>query len=147
MWWWFACAVPLEEPNPTLARPSPIAPAEEAAATPRARWRDEPLPSKPAERQETPAVARMRNQPLGFTHHARCRMKCRHFTESEVREILANGQVDPKRTRHDGACTSYALEGTTSDGQRARMVFGACERNTPLITAIDLDRKWPCECD
>ncbi|MBX2797103.1 MAG: DUF4258 domain-containing protein [Myxococcales bacterium] len=130
MWWLFACGVVEPVPAPTpISAPSP---------TPSPRIQPVVAPDD--------GVSLMRSRPLGFTHHARCRMDCRHFDEGEVEEILKNGVVDPSRTRFDGKCPSYALEGTTSDGQHARMVFGACERNTPVITVIDLDTDWPCDC-
>ena len=84
---------------------------------------------------------------LTLTRHGRCRMSCRHFDRAEVEQILAEGRIVPERTRHDGKCPSHALEGTTRDGQRARMVFAACPDEARLVTAIDLDTDWPCSCD
>ena len=92
-------------------------------------------------------LAEMRAAPLSFTQHGRCRMRCRQFDEAEVRHVLATGELQPERTRLDGRCPSHALEGTTPDGQQARMVFAACPGDTRLVTAIDLDRSWPCDCD
>ena len=74
-------------------------------------------------------------------------MGCRHFDLAEVKDVLANGQWIPERTRTDGRCPSHAIEGTTRDGQRARMVFAACDTKTRLVTAIDLDTDWNCTCD
>jgi hypothetical protein len=73
-------------------------------------------------------------------------MACRHLDEAEVRQILAEGTRDPARTRTDGRCPSHALEGRTRDGQRARVVFAACPDETRVVTAIDLDTDWPCDC-
>jgi hypothetical protein len=83
-----------------------------------------------------------------YTKHARCRMSCRQFTEAEVSDILANGEVNnAKSNDRPGPCPTYALEGTTSDGQHARMVFAFCNtREAKLITAIDLDTDWQCAC-
>jgi len=74
-------------------------------------------------------------------------MGCRKFDEAEVRQILADGVLDPGRSRTDGPCPSHALEGTTRDGQRARIVFAACRDETRVVTVIDLDTDWPCACD
>ena len=32
------------------------------------------------------------------------------------------------------------------DGPQVRIVFAACEDVTLLVTAIDLDTDWPCDC-
>ena len=73
-------------------------------------------------------------------------MRCRQLDEEEILEVLHSGVLDPSRTRHDGRCPSYALEGDTHDGQRARVVFAGCEGETRVVTAIDLGREWPCDC-
>ncbi len=91
-------------------------------------------------------VAAMRAKPLTITRHARCRMDCRKFADREVEQFLAEAEWVPERTRLDGECPSHALEGTTYDGQRARMVFAACADQTKLVTAIDLGKDWPCAC-
>jgi len=102
-----------------------------------------PAPTVPAE----PAPAAWQQRPLSLTRHGRCRMGCRHFDRAEVEQILTEGRLVPERTRLDGPCPSHALEGTTRDGQRARMVFAACPTETRLVTAIDLDTDWPCTCE
>ena len=91
-------------------------------------------------------VSQLRSHPLVYTRHARCRMECRHLDEEEIVEVLNNGVLDPTRTRHDGRCPSYALEGNTRDGQRARVVFAGCADETRVVTAIDLGFEWPCDC-
>ncbi|MFK7931071.1 MAG: DUF4258 domain-containing protein [Myxococcota bacterium] len=105
-----------------------------------------PAPVRPmAQPSATGPIVGLRAQPLQFTRHGRCRMDCRHISEAEVGEILNGaGELDPSRTRHDGRCPSYALEGRTSDGQRVRIVYAGCEDRTKVITVIDLDREWPC---
>ena len=35
---------------------------------------------------------------LYFTKHAKCRMKCRHITQQEVKDILANGEINYSKT-------------------------------------------------
>lgn len=97
--------------------------------------------------QAADPMAALRAKPLALTRHARCRMACRHFDEAEVRAFLASARWDPERSRDDGACPSHAFEGQTRDGQRARMVFADCPDEAKLVTAIDLDTDWPCECE
>ncbi len=89
----------------------------------------------------------MRDRPLVETRHGACRMACRHIDRAEVEGVLATGTRDPSRTRADGPCPSHALEGTTRDGQRARVVLAACPDETRIVTVVDLDREWPCRCE
>jgi hypothetical protein len=89
----------------------------------------------------------MRDRPLVETLHGACRMACRHIDRAEVEGVLATGTRDPSRTRADGPCPSHALEGTTRDGQRARVVLAACPDETRIVTVVDLDREWPCRCE
>ena len=74
-------------------------------------------------------------------------MTCRHISEAEVRALLDEGHVVPERTRSDGQCTSYAVEGQTADAQDVRIVYADCARETRVVTTIDLGRDWPCHCD
>ena len=86
-------------------------------------------------------------RPLDITRHGACRMDCRKVDEAEVRAVLATGRLDPERTRTDGQCPSHAIEGTGTDGHRLRVVFAECADETRVVTAIDLDQDWPCDCD
>ncbi len=129
-------------------------PATEVAAQPNQRQqqtpteaRDDEAEANPGRRvSQDPILARLRNKPMRYTRHGECRMECRHISSDEVREILNHGTVAHDRTRRDGRCTTYAVEGTTSEDQRVRIVYGDCERETRLITAIDLGEDWDCEC-
>lgn len=84
-----------------------------------------------------------------YTKHAKCRMGCRNFTKKEVREILKNGTINQRKSDpSDKPCPTFALEGMTSDGQEARMVFAACSDNAlKLVTCIDLGRHYQCDCN
>ncbi len=88
---------------------------------------------------------------LIYTKHARCRMDCRDITESEVESILESGVVNEAKSQEEndesaGQCPTYALEGTTADGQHVRIVYGACDKITKVITAIDLGVEHQCNC-
>ena len=92
-----------------------------------------------------------RHHKIIFTSHARCRMECRDISEEEVEYILANGIINEAKSKEEdeeaaGHCPTYALEGNTKDGQHLRVVFGACEKITKVITAIDLDVEHACNC-
>lgn len=100
---------------------------------------------------EANAPADWRSHPVVYTKHARCRMECRQISEEEVLEILAHGTINEQKSKEEageatGRCDSYALEGRTSDGQQVRIVFGACPKITKVITAIDLEKDYNCNC-
>jgi hypothetical protein len=46
------------------------------------------------------------------------------------------GQPDPK----------YALEGLTKDGQEVRIIFANSPRGIVVVTVIDLENEWKCNC-
>jgi hypothetical protein len=82
-----------------------------------------------------------------YTKHARCRMGCRHIDDSEVKEILETGKINYEKSDLRGyPDPKYALEGITHDNQRVRIVFAPSPRGTVVITVIDLDTDWECEC-
>jgi hypothetical protein len=85
---------------------------------------------------------------LVFTKHAKCRMECRSITEDEVKQILAKGDINYSKSEPGGKPDpKYALEGTTSDGQQLRIVFAADHGRVVVVTAIDLGKEWPCNCN
>jgi hypothetical protein len=100
----------------------------------------------PVARSADPILARLAAKPLRYTRHGRCRMDCRHISEGEVEALLADGHIDHNRTRHEGECVSYAVEGQTGDGQQVRIVYADCDRETRVVTTIDLGSDWPCQC-
>lgn len=84
---------------------------------------------------------------LIYTKHARCRMDCRHIDESEVAEILEKGRINYHKSEPAGRPDpKYALEGTTHDGQQVRIIFAPAKRGMVVITVIDLDNEWSCDC-
>ena len=84
---------------------------------------------------------------LEYTKHAKCRMDCRHITQPEVEEILRNGTINERKSDMNGTpCPTYAVEGTTSENQRLRIVFAQCDNETKVVTCIDLGKEWQCHC-
>lgn len=83
---------------------------------------------------------------LIYTKHARCRMECRHIDESEVQEILDNGKLNTNKIEESDKGKSYPLEGVTHDQQHVRIVFAPKRENIVVVTVIDLDRDWYCDC-
>ena len=83
---------------------------------------------------------------LIYSKHAKCRMECRHIDESEVQEILDNGTVDYSKIEQSDKGKSYPLEGVTHDKQHVRIVFAPKKENVVVVTVIDLDKDWYCDC-
>ena len=83
---------------------------------------------------------------LIYSKHARCRMDCRHIDESEVKEILDNGVLNNSKVEESDKGKSYPLEGITHDKQHVRIVFAPKQENLVVVTVIDLDKDWYCDC-
>ena len=82
-----------------------------------------------------------------YSKHARCRMDCRHIDESEVKEILQKGAINYNKIEDSDKGRSYPLEGTTHDRQHVRIVFAPHENELVVVTVIDLEKEWPCNCN
>jgi hypothetical protein len=88
-----------------------------------------------------------RTSKIIYTKHARCRMACRHIDETEVQEILIKGRINHEKSDPASRPDSkYALEGITDDGQEVRIVFAAAANGMVVITVIDLQKEWSCNC-
>ncbi|MGG9963483.1 DUF4258 domain-containing protein [Ferruginibacter sp. SUN106] len=83
---------------------------------------------------------------LIYTKHAKCRMECRHIDETEVQEILDNGTLNNNKIEESDKGKSYPLEGVTHDKQHVRIVFAPKQENLVVVTVIDLDKDWYCDC-
>jgi hypothetical protein len=84
---------------------------------------------------------------LQYSNHARCRMDCRHITQAEVKEIMQDGKINyNKSDLQNGRCPRYAVEGITKDNQDVRIIFAQCNENTTVVTVIDLEKNWTCDC-
>ena len=83
---------------------------------------------------------------LIYSKHVRCRMECRHIDETEVQEILNNGVLNNNKIEESDKGKSYPLEGITHDKQHVRIVFAPKQENLVVVTVIDLDKDWYCDC-
>jgi hypothetical protein len=84
---------------------------------------------------------------IEYTQHAKCRMGCRKISQAEVEEIMKDGKINYNKSDVNASpCPSYALEGVTKDDQYVRIVFGQCDLKTKVITVIDLNTDWSCDC-
>ena len=84
---------------------------------------------------------------LEYSNHAKCRMECRKISIPEVEEIMQEGKINYNKSDLQNArCPRYAVEGITDDEQRVRIVYAQCNEKTVVVTVIDLDREWSCDC-
>ena len=84
---------------------------------------------------------------LRYSNHARCRMECRHITQAEVEETMRDGKINYRKSDIQNArCPRYAVEDETKEGQHVRVVFAQCDNYTEVVTVIDLDTEWTCDC-
>ena len=91
--------------------------------------------------------ASFRHQQIYYTKHAQCRMDCRSIDESEVKEILQEGEINySKSDLKSKPCPKYAVEGTTHDGQHVRIIVGNCNSQASIVTVIDLENEVECDC-
>jgi Domain of unknown function (DUF4258) len=85
---------------------------------------------------------------LILTKHAKCRMDCRHITEDEIKEVIHDGKVNYSKsgpgTKGD---ETYALEGYSNEHQHLRIVVASESDGLVVITCIDLDNEWQCNCN
>ncbi len=81
-----------------------------------------------------------------YSKHARCRMNCRFIDESEVKEILQDGVLNEDKIEVSAKGKSYPLEGRTHDGQRVRIVFAPQGEKLVVVTVIDLEKDYKCDC-
>lgn len=91
--------------------------------------------------------AAFRHLKIYYTKHAKCRMDCRSIDESEVKEILQEGEINySKSDMKSKPCPKYAVEGTTHDGQHVRIIVGNCSSQASIVTVIDLENEVECDC-
>ena len=84
---------------------------------------------------------------LIFTRHVKCRMGCRHITEEEIKEILKNGRLNKVKSGIGSKGDStFSLEGYSHENQHIRVVVAPDNDGLVIITCIDLEHEWPCDC-
>lgn len=84
---------------------------------------------------------------LEYSNHAKCRMQCRKISQAEVQEIMQEGKINyAKSDLQNARCPRYAVEGVTQDDQRVRIIFAQCNEKTVVVTVIDLETDYSCNC-
>lgn len=92
-------------------------------------------------------LSQLKDQDLTLTKHAKCRMSCRKVSDEEIMEALDEGSINYKKSdTHDKPCPTYAVEDRSDDGQLLRIVFAACSHETKVVTVIDLETDYACNC-
>ena len=85
---------------------------------------------------------------LILTKHAKCRMACRQITEVEIKQILKDGVINYKKSGIGShGDSTFAVEGYSHEKQHIRVVVAPENDGMVIITCIDLDREWSCDCD
>ncbi|MDE3211878.1 MAG: DUF4258 domain-containing protein [Bacteroidota bacterium] len=98
--------------------------------------------------QASPQVRFRDTTHLVLTHHAMCRMDCRHITRKEITEIITEGNVNYSKSElSKKGDETYAIEGYTTEEQHLRIVVSPADDGLVVVTCIDLDRDWPCNCE
>ena len=105
-------------------------------------------------KEDTPEIVPLKvelNRNIGnliITTHAKCRMECRDITEDEIKEILHDGNINyMKSDLNDERGATYALEGYSHEHQHLRIVFAPKKDEMVVVTCIDLDKEWECDCN
>jgi len=85
---------------------------------------------------------------LVISKHAKCRMECRDVTKEEIKAVLKKGTINYSKTDlNDKRGPSYAVEGYGDDRQYLRIVFAPKNNKLVVVTCIDLDKEWQCDCN
>ena len=101
------------------------------------RW-NEPVQKEAFDRRPTSLI---------FTHHALCRMDCRHISKEEVQEIMQKGIINfNKSNNRERPCPTFALQGRTAGGESIRVIFAQCPSETRVITCYNLEEDFECYC-
>ena len=101
------------------------------------------------EKVKTPRGLNRNPAKINYSKHAICRMDCREITEQEVKQVLREGKINySKSDLKQSDCTKrYVVDGYSKDKQHIRIVVVPCSDEITVITCIDLDRDWVCNCE
>jgi hypothetical protein len=94
-----------------------------------------------------PVAAYRAGNNIIYSKHARCRMDCRNISEREIREVLREGVINHQKSEPERNNPRYALEDVTEDGQKVRLVIALEKTQAVVVTCIDLNKEWPCNCN
>ena len=75
-------------------------------------------------------------------------MDCRQIIIDEIKEILKNGNINRAKSGIGAKGDStYALDGYSLENQHIRVVVAPENNELVVLTCIDLDKEWHCDCN
>ncbi|HEY2722519.1 MAG TPA: DUF4258 domain-containing protein, partial [Chitinophagaceae bacterium] len=84
---------------------------------------------------------------LIYTHHALCRMDCRHISREDIDQVMQNGIIFLNKTDlNDRPCPTFALQGFTKEDENIRVIFAQCTDETKVVTCYNLHKDFECHC-
>ena len=84
---------------------------------------------------------------LIYTHHALCRMDCRHISKDDITYIMHKGIIFLNKTNlYDKPCPTFALQGYTKENEDVRVIFAQFDSITKVITCYNLHKEFECHC-
>ena len=84
---------------------------------------------------------------LVYTHHALCRMDCRHINREDIDEIMSKGIIFLNKSNPDDKpCPTFALQGYTKENEDIRVIFAQCDDETKVVTCYNLHKDFECHC-
>lgn len=87
-------------------------------------------------------------KPIRFTKHGLCRFQCRKITHEDLDRVLSEGWINKQKSKPNSKpCPVYAYEGQSDLGERLRVVMAECEKERKVITVINRERTFNCECE
>lgn len=82
-----------------------------------------------------------------YTKFALCRMNCQYIIKNDVEDIMKAGIINlNKSDRRYKPCPTYALQGRTKRGSYLRIVFAQCDVITNIISCVDVEKSFTCNC-
>lgn len=84
---------------------------------------------------------------IEYTHHALCRMDCRHISPNDIYEIMKKGEINFNKSNvQDRPCPTFAVQGFTKKGENLRVIFAQCGAVEKVITCYNLKEDFNCDC-
>ena len=97
---------------------------------------------------KSPSPIKGNSDKIIITKHAKCRMKCRNIDRSEIDHTLKKGKVNRRKSNYQKKpCPIESREAfSQKDKQKIRVVAAKCLDVVKIITVIDLDNEYQCNC-
>ena len=74
-------------------------------------------------------------------------MDCRDISKEDIDEIMEKGIINfSMSNRSDRPCPTFAVQGETSDGEKLRVIFAQCLKETKVVTCYNLKENPVCDC-